>query len=187
MAAGPERCESPGWSDLEEMDAAEMFNIDMEQAENRNTLRERKRRGRWCKCGGNCFPPSHPKTHMDVQCCTEFCHVTDKLVQNAQFGDAAVYRCITDHAAFKIICQYDDMAEGLRHLFTTDRNKPGANMNRKNRYTVYRLYTAWIHGKLGYQNRKPIPSCVTKAIRAKYPADNDVDYRGFEDVDPDEM
>ena len=127
-----ERSGSPGWSDLEEMGAEYRYNVDHEESERRNVLRHRKRNGDWCKCGGHCFPPSHPKTDRDVLCCTEIDSSKFKLTQNTLFGDMHAYKCITKHPAFKTLCGYYDVAEGLRHVFVTDQYNPRlANTNKK--------------------------------------------------------
>ncbi|MGH7974051.1 MAG: hypothetical protein ACREBR_00895 [bacterium] len=56
-----------------------------------------------------------------------------------------------------------------------DRTTPMPNNEiRKN---VYRQYTLLKHGKLGKENRKPIPECVMDGIRDKWPSDGK--YMGF--------
>lgn len=46
------------------------------------------------------------------------------------------------------------------------------------RKLAYRAFTVWIHSFLGFHNRKPIPSCVVREIRSKYP-DPKGRYTGF--------
>ena len=51
-------------------------------------------------------------------------------------------------------------------------------LHRGYRLCAYRLYTSWIHGRLGNRVRVVIPACVVCAIRAAYPDDN-ATYVGF--------
>ena len=57
----------------------------------------------------------------------------------------------------------------------------GSLPNNTLRYGSYRMITNWIHGKLGWKNRKVLPSCIVKYIRRTYPDENE-DYTGFMDV-----
>ena len=41
------------------------------------------------------------------------------------------------------------------------------------RYTGYRHYVRWIYGYLGKDVRIPLPSCVVKAIKDKFPSNID--------------
>ena len=51
----------------------------------------------------------------------------------------------------------------------------------KMRNTSYRQYILWFWGKLGYKNRKRIPSCIKWYIRDRYPEENGV-YQGYKDA-----
>ena len=48
-------------------------------------------------------------------------------------------------------------------------NLPRVFTNSKMRNTAYRQYILWYYGKLGYKNRKRIPSCIKWAIHQRYP------------------
>lgn len=50
------------------------------------------------------------------------------------------------------------------------------------RLCAYRLFTSWIHGRLGAHRRCVIPACVVNVIRATFPDDNAV-YTGFLESD----
>lgn len=50
------------------------------------------------------------------------------------------------------------------------------------RYTAYRQYIIWVWGKLGYRNRKVVPSCVVWKIRDRFP-DPTGNYTGFMDAE----
>lgn len=51
----------------------------------------------------------------------------------------------------------------------------------KMRNTAYRQYILWFWGKLGYKNRKRIPSCIKWCIRDRYP-ESDGNYMGYRDA-----
>lgn len=52
---------------------------------------------------------------------------------------------------------------------------------RRYRYTAYRNLVAWAWGKVGYQQRFPLPACVVSAIRRKFP-DPEQHYVGFKQI-----
>ena len=52
-------------------------------------------------------------------------------------------------------------------------------LSRALRYTAYRQWTAWMHGKLGGKYRRPMPSCAVKEIRKAFPSPSG-EYKGFE-------
>lgn len=54
--------------------------------------------------------------------------------------------------------------------------------NNNLRFIAYRNYIAWIFGRLGKANRKPVPSCCVLSIRGRFPDPNNryVLYREWE-------
>lgn len=50
------------------------------------------------------------------------------------------------------------------------------------RLCSYRVFTSWLYGRLGAHNRRVIPACVVRAIRAQYPNSEGVEYTGFSDA-----
>jgi hypothetical protein len=51
--------------------------------------------------------------------------------------------------------------------------------NKEIRYAMYRSSSDLLHGRLGYGVRKPLPKCVEKYIKEKYPEETG-EYKGFE-------
>ena len=60
-------------------------------------------------------------------------------------------------------------------------NLPRVFTNAKMRNTAYRQYILWYYGKLGYKNRRRIPSCIKWAIRQRYP-EPDGNYTGYKEA-----
>ena len=60
-------------------------------------------------------------------------------------------------------------------------NMPRIFNNAKFRNTAYRQYILWFYGKLGFRNRKRIPSCIKWAIREVYPEPSGV-YMGYHEA-----
>lgn len=109
----------------------------------------------WCKCGVCKIMPSAEER----KCCGK-------------------KRCVTSFHAFRKVCldrnilvvcvktQADHFAEDFE--FSTNSFRKAA----------YRQFIMWKYGKLGYGNRRIIPSCVVTMIRAAYPSPNG-QYMGF--------
>jgi hypothetical protein len=49
------------------------------------------------------------------------------------------------------------------------------------RWTAYRQFTLWIHGRLGRFSRIPVPACVVHTIWTTFPDEHGV-YEGFHEV-----
>jgi hypothetical protein len=94
------------------------------------------------------------------------------------------YKCMTGHPVFFYMCLYPSAIRNQSKIFNIQGyDTRGKNEKLRCHYTAYRSYTAWIHGKLGFQNRKEIPQCVTKAIRKAFPAPDGAEHIGFQDLD----
>ena len=54
--------------------------------------------------------------------------------------------------------------------------------NTQRRFRMYRECTLLLHGHLGKENRKKLPSCITDEIRQAFPADKNTSYVGFKEA-----
>ena len=112
----------------------------------------------WCKCG-KCRRESDP---ADRICCKNY----DKNHENAIFEQIV----LDEHTVYVALINNADWLN-LPRIFTAA----------KMRNTAYRQYILWFWGKLGYKNRKRIPSCIKWHIRDRYP-EADGNYTGYKDT-----
>ena len=92
---------------------------------------------RWCKCG-KCYEEADPE---DRVCC-----------KNNAKNDS--------HPSFdRVVLDKDTLQVALVNNCDW-LNMPKIYTPAKFRNTAYRQYILWFHGKLGYKNRRRIPSCV---------------------------
>ena len=112
----------------------------------------------WCKCG-KCKSEEDP---LDRICCKNH----PKNHENFHF-----YHLCLDQQTLEIA-----LINNCDWL-----NMPRVFNNSKFRNTAYRQYILWFHGKLGYRNRKRIPSCIKWAIRLHYPEPDGV-YTGYHEA-----
>lgn len=124
----------------------------------------------WCLCGRCAVMP----TATECICCKELEAVRGKL------GESDGVHCITQHGRFSAMCLEPEILRPVLVLLHDARcstlQEPISN--RAYRLCAYRLFTSWIHGRLGAHTRRIIPSCVVRSIRNKFPDDNGV-YTGF--------
>lgn len=109
----------------------------------------------WCKCRV-CMPMSSEEENV---CCKR---VT----------------CITSYTSFANICLDRDIWEvciKARCDIRADKFNFSGESFRK---AAYRQFALWQYGKLGRGNRKVIPACSVRRIRAQYPA-SDGKYMDF--------
>ena len=113
----------------------------------------------WCQCG-HCVAI---ETEVESVCCKE--DVPGELFDES---------CITLSENFASVCLHQEV---LRATLASLNNLKGDRMvveNKSFRYAAYRLFTWWIHNRLGQGVRKVIPSCAVWAIRNQYPEPNGV-------------
>ena len=111
----------------------------------------------WCKCGHCIAMP----TQAEHKCCT-----------------TAVRPCITTNALFlQIILDANVVDIAMR--FREDMLALNNVRNNENfRHAAYRQYILWQYGHLGKGNRRVVPSCCVREIRACYPSPNGI-YTGY--------
>ena len=109
----------------------------------------------WCQCGVCLQMP----TEDERKCCDR-------------------KKCVTSYQMFKKICLDKDILEVCIKStadFYAEEFDFTANSYRK---AAYRQFILWKFGKLGYHNRRVIPACVVRVIRAAYPSPDGI-YMGF--------
>lgn len=175
---------SRGWTDEEQETAVEAQVFDRVMEDRAELVRRRQLYGDWCTCT-KCFPPKFVSGPDDLTCCQSSDAALKVCMESEQLAGSGTYSCITLHPAFFYLCLYRTHLEGIHHVHhivregQAPRPRRHANLGPEElRYTAYKEYTAWIHGRLGYRNRVEIPQCVTKGIKENYP-DPDEQFRGF--------
>ncbi|KAI8493458.1 hypothetical protein Bbelb_288550 [Branchiostoma belcheri] len=122
----------------------------------------------WCRCG-NC---RQMPTVRECVCCHDLTECEDRGVP-----DDIV--CIVDDVNFNPCILNQDT---LRMTMTNR-----ATIMKKTidyRWEAYTNFTSWLHGGLGKDVRRVIPSCAVWAIRDRYPDGRDPpQYRGFLEAD----
>ena len=90
--------------------------------------------------------------------------------------------CVTDHSGFYYFCLDSRYIQNVTHVFQRAKLVSLSYRERQQRLrqTAYQSFIAWAHGRLEERNRIPIPHCVLKAVREKFPDIGDV-YVGFQE------
>ncbi|CAN7944072.1 unnamed protein product [Ixodes pacificus] len=112
-------------------------------------------------------------TTTESVCCKEQAKVKEK---------AGSLPCITKHHLFHLYCLNRDILDLEYVKLRVSRPLSLRNrqhINAKYRYTAYCQFVWWMYGKLGRENRVPLPSCVVTRVRQEFPAPKPSDYRGF--------
>ncbi|OCT65692.1 hypothetical protein XELAEV_18041931mg, partial [Xenopus laevis] len=134
-----------------------------EASEGQTTEHPRLGNHSWCECGKCVDMP----TVEESICCKENGNI-DQYMEGLD--------CICEHHTFKASCLYETiMTVTFRVIQSVAKSNTGL-ANRSLRITAYRFFT------LGKRNCLPIPSCVVKAIRDKFP-DPESTYVGFKYYD----
>ena len=120
----------------------------------------------WCHCG-HCRPMVSEEESV---CCLEY--------MSEEFTNAT---CITLSNNFGSVCLHAEVLKATLGGLNSLRGDNTDHSNRSMRYAGYRIFTWWIHGRLGRGVRKVIPSCAIWAIRDKYPEENNV-YKAFQEA-----
>ena len=99
-------------------------------------------------------------------------HKTDYCNNHARNHENGVFeRIVLDEHTIEVALMNNADWLNLPRIFTAA----------KMRNTAYRQYILWFWGKLGYKNRKRIPSCFKWQIRDRYP-EPDGNYQGYRDA-----
>ncbi|XP_060586944.1 P2X purinoceptor 7-like [Ruditapes philippinarum] len=114
----------------------------------------------WCKCG-RCREMG---ADIDNKCC-------GCLPRNCVSTRDEMERLVLDPQVLALGQSfYSDML--------ARRGQRVENTNKTMRYSAYRNFTLWRHGRLGAGVRRVVPSCCVLSIRARYPSATGT-YTGF--------
>ncbi|OCT58914.1 hypothetical protein XELAEV_18001403mg [Xenopus laevis] len=121
----------------------------------------------WCQCKNCVLMP----TVKECICCKEIPNVVTLM------GPAIT--CIVENPTFIERCLKEDYVYFMLRMVKNLKKHPSDDeYHRYLRMTAYRSFTIWVHYFLGKKKRRPIPSCVVKAIRTAFPDSYGL-YRGF--------
>jgi len=113
----------------------------------------------WCTCG-RCVVM---QTAGECTCCQEVEPVRPKLTSGT--------KSITETEDFTNVCLWPEVLGSVAVLL---HDQQGSRLqepvpNKVYRLCAYRLYTSWVHGRLGADNRRVIPACAVDRIRQTFP------------------
>lgn len=134
----------------------------------------RKDNTNWCSCG-NC---QKMDTEVECKCCRDSDEVPDDYFGGKQ--------CINETEHFKQVCLTREVLRATLNGLNNTRGDRINVCNRSLRYAGYRMFTWWVHNRLGRGVRKVIPSCAIWAIRNAYPEADNMHYVPFQEA-KDEM
>lgn len=110
----------------------------------------------WCSCG-RCISFDDPRMNI---CCRQS-------------------PCITTKAEFRNLCLRHDVLEVANILnWSHQFNQAPSFAPSTFRNQAYRNFVLWQHGPMGAGRRVPVPACVCRAVRERFPQPNG-QYRGY--------
>lgn len=166
----PSSGSSGGWTGEDEENEQERQMHDRVMEERAVPPRTRQLHGDWCQCQ-NCFPGGIAKSTDDVTCCQESPQAVEVCQEFELFGEKEHYKCIIKHSNFRAFCTYRRNLLNRRHLYKAQGYRQGS-YNGQLRYVAHHGYTVWIHGHLGFKNRRRVPHYVAKIIQEHFPEAN---------------
>ena len=123
----------------------------------------------WCQCG-HC---RSMETSAESICCREIVEISSERYEGQQ--------CITMTKEFCDLCLNEVVLKvtlvGYNNIQRN--NRKGTFTNKNLRFAGYKLFTWWLHNRLGKGIRRSLPSCAVWTIREKFPALDNI-YAGFE-------
>ena len=112
-------------------------------------------------------------TSVESVCCQERYEIVDDRFKGE--------KCITLNAEFQQICLNEVFLRvtPVGYNDVKNHNKNGKFNNKNYRFAAYKIFTWWIHNRLGKGIRRSLPSCAVWRIRDQFPDENNF-YTGFE-------
>ena len=106
------------------------------------------------------------------------CHICRPMESEQENVCCKKRTCITSYTSFSNICLDREILEVcIKAIYDIRAEEYNFTMESFGK-AAYRQYALWTYGKLGRGNRRVIPACVVRMIRAAYPAP-DGRYMGF--------
>ena len=121
----------------------------------------------WCLCG-RCHSMD---TEEENKCCFE---IPEEYFKGKQ--------CITETGSFSHICLLEEVLKTTLYGLNNLRGDTIHLCNRSLRYAAYRMFTWWVHNRLGRGVRKVIPSCAIWDIRNAFPESDNTHYVPYQEV-----
>ncbi|XP_068730717.1 uncharacterized protein [Montipora capricornis] len=119
----------------------------------------------WCTCGNS--NATHLVGAREYRCCLE---ISEARRQFTFIGLDA--QCIVSHSDFSAMTNSTVLEQVGPFLRNKDgryyRKRNNATQNKFLRAVAYRWLARWLFGPLGWENTRPLPSCVYHKIRSSF-------------------
>ncbi|XP_065054113.1 uncharacterized protein LOC135690367 [Rhopilema esculentum] len=136
----------------------------------------------WCHCG-KCSVEGLVASR-EYRCCWEVQQAIGQLVFQ---GTAEELRCVTNHPDFSALSNKTVLKLAGSLFKTRDgkcyKRQANQTENEFLRAVAYRWLIRWMFGFLGYDNARPLPACIYKFIRERFPTGAKKGYKSSQQRD----